>query len=388
MYSYLNSKFLANFSSIYPFYKLYPIATCRYGIEILLRSLLINQKLNNKEAYVILPSYTCQVVENAILASGCIPYYCDITSSDWSISANDYKKVLKEFSKQNKKIIAFIMQHTYGITPKDRNKIISISETFSIKVIEDIAHCSPLKSYYSKVLQNTTAIVGSFQCSKSLSAFQGGMMGVSKKEKELSKIIEKILDKENQFLSTKLAFSQLIDFLMHKLGYPFNSLRKIRSLISKMYKGMEIYEKKLDLKRYKRDFFRRGKANIFTIFFINLSFSNLITFNKIRRRLIDLYIKKFPINKLIENQIKEGNLLLLWPIVDDYSKSKISNNMDKRFLSNWFDPIIFPNSSTVKLEKKGKYPNSEKLSKNCVSFYTLMNKNDEENIIKIVKDHR
>ena len=58
------------------------------------------------------------------------------------------------------------MQHTYGITPVDRTKIIKISESYNIDIIEDLAHCSHVFDYSSNIFNdNTAAIVGSFQSS-------------------------------------------------------------------------------------------------------------------------------------------------------------------------------------------------------------------------------
>ena len=51
----LTSNFYKILSPIYPAYNLYPIASCRYGIELALRSIIIKNKKKSKRNFVILP---------------------------------------------------------------------------------------------------------------------------------------------------------------------------------------------------------------------------------------------------------------------------------------------------------------------------------------------
>lgn len=381
------SNFSRILSSIYPAYNLYPIASCRYGIEITLRSLIIRNKKKSKRNFVILPAFTCQVVENAILASGCIPLYCDINEKDWSISFSEFSKLINKFKDKKKEIAAFIMQHTYGITPVDRAKIIKISELYNIEIIEDLAHCSHTIEYSSNLFnKNTSALIGSFQSSKSISAFQGGMLGIKKNDKELNKIILSILAKEKQFFSLRLLFAQTMEAFLNLIGRPFSSAKKIRSLLSYFYKGMTFYEKKFVYLSYKKDFHRRGKANFLTILFINLALSNLKRINKRRMRLCKIYADKLPINKIIKSQISNGNILLLWPLINQKNKDIIRSNVHNKIISNWFSPIIFPNSSIINLNNNGIFPNAEKLSSNISSLYTNISKFDEYKLKRVIKN--
>lgn len=381
----LINNFKRNFSTIFSNHELIPISSCRYGIEILLRALVIKEDKLNEKLYVILPAYTCQVVENAVLSSGCIPIYCDISKLDWSVSINTFSGVASKLILEKKNVIAFIMQHTFGITPKDRKKIIEFSSKNSIEVIEDIAHISPVEKYFCNLFKDKTSIVSSFQGSKSISSFQGGMLGISKIDNNLKNIVIKILKKEKQIFSIKLFLAQLIDLILNYLNYPYNSHKKIRSLVSYLYRGMNSYERNFKLNKYKSDFFRRGKANFFTLLFINLALLKKTKINKKRENINNFYNEKIPINNFIKNQVQKGNLLLLWPLISESNKTIFTNKLNKRLLSNWFEPFIFPNSSIVNFSEKGKYPVAEHLSFKCKNLYTLMTKKDQkilENIIK------
>ena len=380
------SNFYKILSPIYPAYNLYTIASCRYGIELILRSLVIKNRKKNKENFVILPAYTCQVVENAILAAGCLPLYCDINEDDWSISIKGFSELIQNSIKNNNEILAVLIQHTYGITPNDRSKIIELSKIYNISVIDDIAHCSHSKDYISNLSNYSSALIGSFQSSKSISAFQGGLIAIRKNDKKLKQITLSILSKEKQAFSLRLLLAQLIYFSLRINNKPFSSAKKIRSLISYVYKGMISYEKNFDLIKYKNDFFRRGKANFFTNIFIHFALNNLNKINHKRLELSIIYNSIFPINSIITNQISKGNPLLLWPIKDKKHSNIIKLKLQSRLISDWYSPMIFPNSSILKISDFANYPVAKRLSINCASLYTNISKEDQSYLIKTLKE--
>ena len=386
IYKYFLYCFQKKLGAIYTSFTFQPLASCRYGIEIVLRALVDNNNIN-QDSYVILPSYTCQVVENAVISAGCIPLYCDINSEDWSVSFDEYSRIIQDSNHRNKSIIAFIMQHTYGITPKDRDRIIKLSNINSIHVIEDIAHCSHLKNYYSTFLKDSTCIVGSFQASKSVSSFQGGFIGINKNNHLLNMKLIHILKSEKQHFSLRLLISQLLDSTLNTFGFPFNSFRKMRVLISFLYKGMSSYEKNFDRHLYIMDFLRRGKANLITLFFLNSALSKIKYINKRRASMTVLYDKYFKINSLITEQIKKGNVLLLWPISNKKINYKIIEKVNKRYISNWFNPIIFPNSSVINLSISNQFPKAESISKNDIRLHTLFSRKDFSDIKSVIDHH-
>ena len=159
-----------------------------------------------------------------------------------------------------------------------------------------------LLSIVQNYLIKFSALIGSFQSNKSISAFKG-MLGIKKNDKALNKIVLSILSKEKQSFSLRLLIAQTIETFLNLIDRPFSSAKKIRSLISLFYKGMTFYEKKFLYIPYTKDFYRRGKANFLTILFINLALFNLKRINKRRMRLCEIYADKLPINKIIKSQI-------------------------------------------------------------------------------------
>ncbi|MGG7048313.1 MULTISPECIES: aminotransferase class I/II-fold pyridoxal phosphate-dependent enzyme [unclassified Campylobacter] len=81
---------------------------------------------------IIVPSFTCVVVINAILYCGAKPVYCDITQTDFNI---DILKIEKLITPKTRIIYA---QHTFGQMCDIENLLI-ITKKYSIILIEDAA---------------------------------------------------------------------------------------------------------------------------------------------------------------------------------------------------------------------------------------------------------
>ena len=75
---------------------------------------------------VIIPSYVCKNVEDAVKLSGCKPVYCDLDKNSWVIDARSVKRVLTTKTK------AIIVVHSLGVYC-EINQILK----FGLNVIED-----------------------------------------------------------------------------------------------------------------------------------------------------------------------------------------------------------------------------------------------------------
>jgi len=106
---------------------IFTFASGRMGLYSILKSIDIQ-----KDDEVILPSYTCVVVPNAIIYSGAKPIYTDISKNDFNI---DIEKIESLITNKTKVIYA---QHTFG-QMCDINKIIEIAKKYNLIVIEDAA---------------------------------------------------------------------------------------------------------------------------------------------------------------------------------------------------------------------------------------------------------
>ena len=129
----LKQYFNANDSKIYSFYN---------GRSALYHWL----KWSNLQKWskVIVSSYTCVSVVNAVLQAWFEPVYVDIDKNTLNISISDLK------SKLNEDIKAIIVQHTFG-NPADMINIMEIAEHYDLLVIEDCAHSLGAEIWWKKV---------------------------------------------------------------------------------------------------------------------------------------------------------------------------------------------------------------------------------------------
>ncbi len=97
-----------------------------------------------KWSKVIVSSYTCVSVVNAVLQAWFEPVYVDIDKNTLNISISDLK------SKLNVDIKAIIVQHTFG-NPADMINIMEIAEHYDLLVIEDCAHSLGAEIWWKKV---------------------------------------------------------------------------------------------------------------------------------------------------------------------------------------------------------------------------------------------
>jgi len=127
---------------------------------------------------VILPTYVCSAVLNAIYMIRAIPVLVDVNEEDFNISANAVKKAL------TRKTRAIIVVHTYGV-PVDMDEI----SRFGVPIIEDCAQSIGGEYKGNKLGTIGELSVFSFYATKLLATGHGGMI-YSKKKGHIKKIMD------------------------------------------------------------------------------------------------------------------------------------------------------------------------------------------------------
>lgn len=130
---------------------------------------------------VILPTYVCTAVLNAVNYTDATPILADINSYDFNISYEDATK------KVNKNTKAIIVPHMYGI-PADVDKLLEIG----VPVIEDCAQSIGAKFKNQKVGTFGDLSMFSFYATKLLTTAKGG--AVYSKNKKLIDFIDDLVD--------------------------------------------------------------------------------------------------------------------------------------------------------------------------------------------------
>jgi len=156
---------------------IYTFASGRMGFYTILKAINIQN-----EDEIIIPSFTCIVVSNAILYSGAKPIYCDIRDDDFNV---DVSKIEQLITPKTKVLYA---QHTFG-QMCDIYTIKQIAEKYNLIVIEDTALA--LGAHLDNQCAGTIGDFGYFSTdrSKVINTGLGGIVSVNN-EKYLKKIDE------------------------------------------------------------------------------------------------------------------------------------------------------------------------------------------------------
>ncbi len=132
--------------------------------------LALFQSLNiGKGDEVIIQSYTCIVVPNAITASGATPIYADIDPDTLNLTPETVERVISNRTK------AVICQHTFGI-PADTERLRELCDQYELPLIEDCAHIIPDTKGPKDIGRYGDYLILSFGRDKAISGIAGGAL--------------------------------------------------------------------------------------------------------------------------------------------------------------------------------------------------------------------
>jgi dTDP-4-amino-4,6-dideoxygalactose transaminase len=135
---------------------------------------------------VIIPSYACTALANAVCLAGATPLLCDVEDSSGLMSTATVKKVLK------KKVRAIIVPHLFGYPAP----AYEIEKETGIPVIEDCAQCIGAAIDGKFVGSLTTIAIFSFYATKVLCAGEGGLIATS--SSRLTRRLEGLREYDNR----------------------------------------------------------------------------------------------------------------------------------------------------------------------------------------------
>lgn len=158
---------------------------------------------------VLVQSYTCIVVINAIKWTGAKPIYVDI-DNNFNIDYGDLQRKITQKTK------ILIIQHTFG-QPANLDKLMEIARKHNLLVIEDCAHSFGAK--YNGQFTGTFGDIGmfSFGSDKNVSCVRGGALITNN---------DSLAKKINDFRS-RLPLSRRVKVIQHLWHYPAFSKGKL-----------------------------------------------------------------------------------------------------------------------------------------------------------------
>ncbi|HRH93731.1 MAG TPA: DegT/DnrJ/EryC1/StrS family aminotransferase, partial [Candidatus Peribacteria bacterium] len=154
---------------------------------------------------ILIQSYTCVVLPNAIHAAGGVPVYADIERDTLNLDLADVEKRITPRTR------AIICQHTFGI-PADAAALRKICDTHGMYLIEDCAHILP-DSPSMEIGKWGDFLLLSFGRDKAVSGVGGGAM-LSRKPEISAKL------KQEQARATNLPWLTVSLLLDYPIWYP------------------------------------------------------------------------------------------------------------------------------------------------------------------------
>ena len=126
---------------------------------------------------IIIPTYVCRSVWDAVVLTGAQPVLCDI-GEDWCMNVDTVKK------RVTKKTKAIVLVHIFGIVAVTEQVI-----QLGIPVIEDC--CQAFAAVHGNIMAGTAGVMGvaSFYATKLLATGEGGMVFTND-----TSLLEKIVD--------------------------------------------------------------------------------------------------------------------------------------------------------------------------------------------------
>jgi perosamine synthetase len=183
---------------------------------------------------VILPTYVCSAVLNAVNYTGAIPVIIDISSSDFNTSIQEAEH------KITNKTAALIIPHMYGI-PADILGFLDLG----VPVIEDCAQCIGSDINGMKTGTFGDIAIFSFYATKLITTAKGG--AVYSKNSEYIDFIQDLVDFDCR-RDYKTRFNYRMSDLQAALG--LSQIKKLDSFISKRKKIAERYTAILQKKNH------------------------------------------------------------------------------------------------------------------------------------------
>lgn len=187
-----------------------------------------------REDEVIIPSYVCPALLNAVMYVNAVPVIADINRSTFNIDADDLKKRI------TKKTKAIIVPHMFGLAA-EIDRIIS----FGIPVIEDCAQS--IGALYQDHYAGTFGVcsIFSFYATKMLATGEGGM--VLSDDDGLSKTIRELRDYDEKDLYS-VRYNYKMTDIQAALG--ISQLKKVPSFIERRRKIADFYAGTLQKKTF------------------------------------------------------------------------------------------------------------------------------------------
>lgn len=263
---------------------------------------LVSLNINSTDE-VIIPSYVCCSVLNAVLYCGARPVLCDVNENDYNISFEYTKK------KITRKTKAIIVPHMFGC-PAQIDKF----KELGIHVIEDCAHSIGAEYKNKKVGSFGDLSIFSFEGTKYIITGEGGM--VLANSKTLLNKLRALKNPDSLFGKVKYTYrmtnmqAAIGRTQLSQLGNFIKRRKQITSAYGKAFSGMNI--------ELPRQFTER--SHVFHRYMIKIKHDIIIFMSECYRRGVKVKqpIKPHPLHKYLNLPAR------MFPNTEHIMKSAVS----------------------------------------------------------------
>lgn len=336
----------------------------------------------NQGDEVMVQSFTCVVVINAIKQSGATPVYVDIDET-LNIDTNDLRKKINNHTK------AVIVQHTFG-NPADMDSIMELCYQNNLVLIEDCAHSLGVEYKGKKVGTMGNFAILSFGSDKCVSSVRGGAF-ISNDDNLATKVKEICNNLPNTRRANVLqALFHYIIFFKAKLTYSL-FFGKIIFFVSKRLNltGRIIYdcEKRGEVVSFYPAKFANALASL-----LMAQLDDFDKFAEHRKKIANIYQTKIKNTKITKPVLSEGSIPLRYNILTETPDvlTIIAKNQNV-ILGDWYRGVVAPLDIDMnKIDYEiGSCPKAEKLANRSVNLPTNINisENDADRIVEIINKY-
>ncbi|BCX13646.1 MAG: hypothetical protein KatS3mg085_178 [Candidatus Dojkabacteria bacterium] len=315
----------------------------RSGIYVTLKSLGIGEGDE-----VILPSFTCLVVANAVSWTGATPIFLDTSKSDFNSDFTDLKNKITPKTK------AIFVQHTFG-------KIVDVKLLKSqipknILIIEDWAHTL---SSQNKLIGDLAVLT--FGIEKVISCVRGG--AIITNDENINKLMEENTKNLPNY-KTSQAFINLINPIFWNLVLPLYSVRFGNLSLGGAIRFIAFKTKILGRIITKEELIGEKPSNLPSKISPTLSILGINQLQKLEklnehRQKIALIYDKYLKNYSDYNEFSLTRVWLRYPISikDNQKKAQIISfcRSQNVFIGDWYKTPLYASNVTKKAFEKNKF---------------------------------
>ena len=331
------------------------------------------------DSEVLVQSYTCVVVINAIKWTGAKPIYVDIDNN----FCIDYTDLIKKITQKTK---ILIIQHTFG-RPANLDKLLEIAREQNLKIIEDCAHS--LGAKHNGQFTGTFGDIGmfSFGSDKNVSCVRGGALITN--DDDLAK---KITD-----FRSRLPLSRRVKVIQHLWHYPAFAKGKLLYNLG-IGKFILAVAKKINL--INKIIYQPEKEGKQVLFYPSLLPNALaeILLNQLkhitqtmehRRMIARIYDSEIKNETIKKPEWSDESVWLRYTLL--VKNPQALHALAKKqgiILGNWYDCPVAPKDIDLSATdyQLGYCPNDEKLSLMCINLPTdpCITEKDAERIVQLI----